>query len=70
MTHCGVSLHCYGQGKVDGGSEAALCQGEQDRYKVQVEGVQVNTGSMIINSELNIKTKLFHFILLSSIDFV
>ena len=37
MTHCGVPLHCYGQGKVDGASETNLCQGEQDGYNVEVE---------------------------------
>ena len=52
MAHCGVPLHCYGQGKVDGGSEAALCQGEQDGYKVQVERVLAQTESIMISSEV------------------
>ena len=48
MTHCGVPLHCYGQGKVDGASEANLCQGEQDGYKMEVERVQAHTESSSI----------------------
>jgi hypothetical protein len=52
MTHCSVPLHCYCQGKVDGGSEANLCQWEQYGYKVEVERVQANTGSIMIFSDI------------------
>ena len=52
MTHCGVPLHCYGQGKVYRASEANLCQGEQDGHKVEVERVQAYTESIIRLSEV------------------
>ena len=58
MTHCGVPLHRYGQGKVNGASEANLCQGEQDGYKVEVERVQAHTKSMMIISD--VKSCLFY----------
>ena len=58
MTHCGVPLHRYGQGKVNGASEANLCQGEQNGYKVEVERVQAHTESMMIISE--VKSYMFY----------
>ena len=44
MTHCSISLHCYGQCEVDGASEAALCQGQQDGDKVLVQAGRAKAG--------------------------